>query len=641
MNRKQKIIVSITGIFLVLMILVGLTYAYFLTKITGNTNTKSISVTTANLAIVYEDNSAEILGKDLILEPNSEKEIGTKTFTVTNKGNVKTSYVVVIDETKITNATDGTTTTFESNDFRYTLTCTEGCNGVETQSVFPINGGILVGNSIDVGKVQTYELKLWYIDTGIDQTNDMNKRLEARINITDITQMENPYSANTNSLAYNIIENAKNKTNGTELVSSPKTIPVKETLGYKYYTDKVNEATSENSISISTKYQEYYWTYGTGYKVDENTGKFTLTGVSTCKYNDGTCHETLVGKYLVSSSVYSNSSSSDTTKTTTNLLNIYKATEAPASSTSAITMKVKKISPISYNLEEKVLSITNDDYGTSYYYRGSVKDNYIEFNNMCWRIVRIEGDGSIKIILAKEGLCSSITSSDSSSALINNGTIVYGYKQDNSDYYADYINYNGGLYTTLKAWYTSSGLENKQTQLKNETWCLGGKDSYRYNNETLLTDEEVEDLKNRGSGYSYASGKRLLSKASATLKCSSAEDSVTDYIGTITGDEIAYAGGKYDNSGGTSGLSNKLYYLYDNAQSKYWSLSRYGCLYMGHLNDMAFVVDDNGNLNAQPVNQGGEDYDSNVRPAVTLATGTSIISGGDGTISNPYVVKTN
>ena len=41
MSKRQKIIVSITGIFLVLMILVGLTYAYFLTKITGITNTKS------------------------------------------------------------------------------------------------------------------------------------------------------------------------------------------------------------------------------------------------------------------------------------------------------------------------------------------------------------------------------------------------------------------------------------------------------------------------------------------------------------------------------------------------------------------------------------------------------------------------
>ena len=51
MNRKQKIIISVTGIFIVLLILVGLTYAYFLTRIQGNTNTKSISVTTANLIL--------------------------------------------------------------------------------------------------------------------------------------------------------------------------------------------------------------------------------------------------------------------------------------------------------------------------------------------------------------------------------------------------------------------------------------------------------------------------------------------------------------------------------------------------------------------------------------------------------------
>ena len=51
MNRRQKIIVSVTGIFLVALILVGLTYAYFLTRINGNPNDTSISVTTANLQV--------------------------------------------------------------------------------------------------------------------------------------------------------------------------------------------------------------------------------------------------------------------------------------------------------------------------------------------------------------------------------------------------------------------------------------------------------------------------------------------------------------------------------------------------------------------------------------------------------------
>ena len=53
MNRKQKNIVSVVGIAIVLLALLGLTYAYYLTRIQGNTNTKSISVTTADLKLEY------------------------------------------------------------------------------------------------------------------------------------------------------------------------------------------------------------------------------------------------------------------------------------------------------------------------------------------------------------------------------------------------------------------------------------------------------------------------------------------------------------------------------------------------------------------------------------------------------------
>ena len=65
MNRRQKIIVSIRGIFIVLLALVGLTYAYFLTQIKGNENDKSISVTTANLILEYTDGNG-------ILEPSGK-----------------------------------------------------------------------------------------------------------------------------------------------------------------------------------------------------------------------------------------------------------------------------------------------------------------------------------------------------------------------------------------------------------------------------------------------------------------------------------------------------------------------------------------------------------------------------------------
>ena len=48
---------------------------------------------------------------------------------------------------------------------------------------------------------------------------------------------------------------------------------------------------------------------------------------------------------------------------------------------------------------EALLASAEDDNGTSYYFRGAVTNNYVEFANKCWRIVRVGGDGSVKLIL--------------------------------------------------------------------------------------------------------------------------------------------------------------------------------------------------------------------------------------------------
>ena len=616
MNRKQKIIVSITGIFLVLMILVGLTYAYFLTKITGNTNSKSISVTTANLAIVYEDNSAEILGKDLILEP-SDTEIGTKTFTVTNKGNAKTSYVVVIDETKITNATDGTTTTFESNDFRYTLTCTEGCNGVETQSVFPINGGVLVGNSIDVGIVQTYELKLWYIDTGIDQTNDMNKRLEARVNITNITQMENPYSSNKNSLAYNIIENAKNKTNGTELVSSPKTKPAEE-ISAKWVTGKFEYETATTG-SLCAGYNP--WLVG-------DSESAAQSGSSVSSYDDA------VGKYVY-----------DQCSSWTKYLESYDA------SSSTLNFRIDI-----YDYE-KNMSVATDDYGISYYYRGNVVDNYVNFAGMCWRIVRIAGDGSIKLILEdQDEICSKTMDGNWNIPTTTGGTTKtgnFGYTEyaantltasdgtqnSSTRYLMNYL--NGGTNNEKSMAYAfknfqTGPLANYLDKLKARDWCLNDK-AYATESDNIiaLTSQEMLDKQIKGTTFYYDSNVRLNSKSTKepTLKCNGTvmtkfadEDSTDMYVGTLTTDEMMYAGGKFN-------TNNPNYYLINGYQKSnrlsFWSLSpaEYANVFF-----MQYDV-----YNSSYVYKDMVSAYKSFRPTIQLKSGVQI-TGGDGTISNPYTV---
>ena len=615
MSKRQKIIVSITGIFLVLLILVGLTYAYFLTKITGNTNSKSISVTTANLQIKYSDNSAEILGKNLVLEPSSN-EIGSKTFTVTNEGNANTSYVVVIENVSITKSTDGTTTTFESNDFRYTLTCTKkdgtNCDGVSTQTAFPINGGILVSNSIDVSDVQTYTLKMWYIDTGIDQSNDMGKTLQAKINIKDITQVENPYSSNKNSLVYNIIESAKNKTNGTELIAVPKVKPGEGISEYK--TGKVIKE-SVTTSSLCSGYDP--WLVG-------DSESAAQSGSSVSSYDEA------VGKYVY-----------DRCSSWTKKLLSYDSTN------NTLTFESYEIKP------ESTLSIAEDDYGTTYYYRGAVTDNYVSFANKTWRIVRINGNGSIRLVLddvAKDSSGSAIDTAFNSS-YNDNAYVGYMYGTPGSTTYdATHKNINDStIKTAVDKWYEDNLKTNYSNYLADTLFC---------NDKTLASNGIGGVTTQLGYGKNktyYASTERLhystgttsITTANPTFKC--AESATNDYsrftvnvstlsngnktngnlkypIGLLTADEVAYAGAyKY-------GQTNKTYYLYNSSITSHWRLSSPGSYNGSSAYEWYFDVSDGG------IYYGTVTNTYVFRPSINLKA-ELLVGGGDGTSSNPYTVK--
>ncbi len=60
----------------------------------------------------------------------------------------------------------------------------------------------------------------------------------------------------------------------------------------------------------------------------------------------------------------------------------------------------------SCDVEENGVFETEDDFGTSYYFRGTINNNWVKFGkdstdkDIWWRIVRINGDGSIRLIYA-------------------------------------------------------------------------------------------------------------------------------------------------------------------------------------------------------------------------------------------------
>ena len=618
MSRKQRIIVSITGIVLVSLILIGLTYGYYLTKIKGNTNSKSISVVTANLLLEYADVNDELI-TDSAVEPGKS---WTKTFVATNKGNKAVTYGVALEN--VVNQFE------RKDDIVYTLDCKQysktgfsidktnktvtgtisgTCNGVSDETTFPTIGTILVENDIADDKAQVYTLTITYKEMNVDQSVDMNKTFSAKVNIVDPNNFK-PYGDGT--LATAIIGSAKTAASTSDATRTvyrdePLTKPAEETSEYKTG-NKANETMSTWNLKDDYTIGYFFWLVG-----DSETAAKNGTKVNS--------YEEAVGKYVF-----------DQRNSWTKKLIQYDST------TETLTFD----NLVDEYLPEKTLSKTEDDYGDSYYFRGNVVDNYVEFANMCWRIVRIQGDGSVKITLAAQKSCSSITDSDTDSAFI--GTGDYGYTPIDrlsygaSIYWADYENSEGRT-TSMKykfnEWFDTN-LSSVANKIKTDQACIGNIiDGYDSNGNKL--NGSVKELVKNNTGSSYKVHVRLYGKgqtANATLKCEGAKTSDTK-IFPLTADEIVLAGGK-------AGTSNLNYYLIKNAVSNYWwSLSPSEISQSNGYADIVFHVDGSGKLYDSSSTRWVDVINTNdfsLRPAVILVSGTQI-SSGDGTISNPYVIK--
>ena len=87
-----------------------------------------------------------------------------------------------------------------------------------------------------------------------------------------------------------------------------------------------------------------------------------------------------------------------------------------------------KIAP--NDTETDGLYMAEDDEGESYYYRGAVKNNYVSFAGFIWRIIRRNGDGSIRMIYSGK------STSDTGDA------VTIGESQFNSKYWdPTYVGY--------------------------------------------------------------------------------------------------------------------------------------------------------------------------------------------------------
>ncbi|MBQ3021117.1 MAG: hypothetical protein IJD92_02695 [Bacilli bacterium] len=174
-NVKKRIIISMCAIVMLILTLVGITYAYFLSKIVGNTNDKSIGITAGRLELTYGDGNNTIVVKNLV----PGKTIQSKTFTVENTGtSLVENYDVYLEN--VVNELE------YYEDLTYVLECTTDngeCNG--SSGVFPKGDAVIVTNSIDKEVIHNYKLTITYNETNTDQSDDMNKVVSCKVNIKD------------------------------------------------------------------------------------------------------------------------------------------------------------------------------------------------------------------------------------------------------------------------------------------------------------------------------------------------------------------------------------------------------------------------------------------------------------------------
>ena len=322
------------------------------------------------------------------------------------------------------------------------------------------------------------------------------------------------------------------------------------------------------------------------------------------------------------------------------------STSGPAYKTILANSKVNETTP---NFESTATTnegmyATEDDYTAttgmkSYYFRGAVDNNWVKFGkdstgkDIYWRIIRINGDGSIRMIYT------GTTAPTESTKVVMTGTgtqISTGAFNSSADK-AEYVGYmyteglqhgnstSSTIKTRLENWYAGTTLKDNPLVLQDQIFC----------NDRSASSTQTAAWTSTGADYFYGSYGRLTqTKISPQLTCPTSSDKFTskgssigkktlDYpVGLITADEVAMAGGKWT-------TDNSSYYLYTN--QSYWSESPSAFNSMLSL-ALEFYIGSSGAFAASRVYS-----NSGARPVVSLSSKAKL--SGSGTYNDVYTVS--
>ena len=618
--NKRKIYISLL---VSVICIISVSYAFFILYLrqTDNNSVTALSCFTSTLT---EENSAINLANEFPIKDEDGIKKTPFTFKITNNCNNYVKAYITIDPLN-----EGTANYILSKYMKANVSTKGSTDGtsliIGTQNTKVLDnkhtGYIVKEVGLNSKESKEFDLRLW-ID--YDTTKEQAAGMTYLSQVVIVTEPGKPTFAET------ILANNEVKT--------PITTPGTEVSAHTL--DDAPNKTADVSSSERAK----YITYGTGWEANGN--KFNLTGTTVTSDTYANSYSSLVGKYITSDWIGgAGSNTAGTMKTTTNLSSVYYVVSATQNSFTYKQLSSNK------NITEAELASTEDDYGTSYYFRGAVKNNYVEFANKCWRIVRVGGDGSVKLILHNDNTakaanpCSS-ANNDASAAFARYSGTTYecvfntnyndnayvGFKYGtvgSSTYEATHANTNKSrILNNLETWYNNN-LKTYESVIDDAVWC---------NDKTNVTDTTYDPWRDNPTGLGYANNytyygatQRLVSTSSSaggtgpSLKCNGELSKINSKVGLVTVDELAFAGYAY-------GLKNSTTYLQENATGDWWwslspsNLDKYGA-------SVWYVRSGSGDFYSISVN-----YAGGVRPSIFLGSTTN--ATGNGSSESPYIIST-
>ena len=570
-SKKKQVLLTLIAIISLIVITVGVTYAFFNYAKEGTTDN---TIQTGSITFLYTEVSGVGKGISLtdaypIADSIGKVQVGEgKVFDFKVTSNISMNSNIDYQVT----ARKKTGSTLSNSAVKVYLT---EVNGTEQELLLSKYSELDQTDKVDSSK---FDERILYEGTVPANTKNYEKNFKLRMWVSDDTDFsDGSMNDKTFTLTVNVYADGKVVTDNLDTTNTLDSItvsdctldPVFNSATTEYSCKVPNSVTSVivNATATSTKAK----VRGLGTK-DLSVGKNTLPirviaeEGSEKIYNVNVTRKNPVESVSIFKKEYEVINANPTLMTssnnTTDASGLYKSTD------------------------------TNTGKPT-YYFRGNVTNNYVNFAGQTWRIVRVNEDGTIRIVM-QDGINSNANIAFNSN--YNNYTYMY-YTNSQSK-------------TTLESWY--------QTNIGSKKDLASSVASGAY---------YCEQAKAKYSD-SWTSGSATMTtynKYTPDFKCvtdGNGKGQVSASIGLLTYDEVIYAGGYFNQN-------NSNYYL-NNPAISWWTMSPAG---ISDSSSYVWFVSTTGGIGNDRVN-----YTHRLRAVLNLTADTQI-SDGDGTKDNPFTVE--